>query len=86
MWVIVWVVPFHATKMGSIRQHLMLLTSGFALLLGAVLLLTGYRTALHESNEILDAQMRFLAQHSSQQHLAPTLKILNIAMNITSKI
>ncbi len=65
-------------KMRSIRQRLMLLTSSFAFLLGAILLITAYRTALHESNEILDAQMRFLAEHSSQQHLVRSLKILNI--------
>lgn len=67
-----------ALKMGSIRQRLLWLTSFFAILLGAVLLTTGYRTALHESNEILDAQMRFLAQHSAEQHLQPSLKMLNI--------
>lgn len=65
-------------NMRSIRQRLLWLTSIFALLLGAVLLTTGYRTALHESNEILDAQMRFLAEHSAGQQINTGVKTLNI--------
>ncbi|AOA59069.1 ATP-binding protein [Acinetobacter larvae] len=49
----------------SLKRRLILYTSLFSLILGAISLFTSYRIALNEINEILDAQMVYLAQRVS---------------------
>lgn len=53
----------------SIKKNLMVYTSVFSVLMGCLLMGSGYLIALEESNEILDAQMRYLAEHSTSDHM-----------------
>lgn len=46
----------------SLKKRLILYTSLFSILMGCVLVFSAYRIALEETNEILDAQMKNLAE------------------------
>lgn len=46
----------------SLKKRLMIYTSLFSILMGCVLVFSAYRIALEETNEILDAQMKNLAE------------------------
>lgn len=48
----------------SLRKTLVIYTSVFSVIMGCILMLSAYSVALHESSEIIDAQMRNLAKHS----------------------
>lgn len=49
-------------KHNSLKKRLVIFLAVFSLLLGGVLLTAAYRIALHEINEILDAQMTYVAE------------------------
>lgn len=51
-----------STKPYSLKTKLMIYTSVFSIVMGCLLILAAYRIALEETNEILDAQMRHLAE------------------------
>ncbi len=53
----------------SLRRRLIWVTSVFSLLLGCILVFTAYKVALHETNQILDEQMRYLADRTARQPL-----------------
>lgn len=57
------------TKHYSLRRRLIWVTSIFSVLLGCVLVFTAYKVALHETNQILDEQMRYLADRTARQPL-----------------
>lgn len=46
----------------SLKKRLIGFTSAFCILLGCILVFTAYKSALHEIDEILDAQMEYLAE------------------------
>ena len=46
----------------SLKKRLIGFTSVFCILLGCILVFTAYKSALHEIDEILDAQMQYLAE------------------------
>lgn len=46
----------------SLRKRLIRYTSIFSILLGCVLIFSAYKISLEEINEILDAQMVYLAE------------------------
>lgn len=51
-------------KSFSLRKTLLVYTLIFSMVMGCLLMLSAYLIALHESSEIIDAQMRYLAKHS----------------------
>lgn len=46
----------------SLQKKLLIYTSVFSIVMGCILVFSAYRTALEETNEILDAQMEYLAK------------------------
>lgn len=48
----------------SLRKTLLIYTSLFSLIMGCLLMLSAYLVALHESSEIIDSQMRYLAKQA----------------------
>ena len=51
----------------SLKRRLIWYTSIFSILLGCVLIFSAYKIALQESNQILDAQMQYLAKRAATQ-------------------
>lgn len=56
-------------KSFSLRKTLLLYTLIFSMVMGCLLMLSAYLIALHESSEIIDAQMRYLAKHSIEAEI-----------------
>ena len=50
----------------SLKKRLIRYTSVFSILLGCVLIFSAYKISLEELNEILDAQMVYLAERLEQ--------------------
>lgn len=55
----------------SLKKRLMMYTSLFIILMGCLLVIAAYRIALEETNEILDAQMRNLAERVAKFNPQP---------------
>ncbi|WP_374663312.1 ATP-binding protein [Acinetobacter sp.] len=55
----------------SLKRKLILYTSFFSLVLGCLLVVSAYKIALEETNEILDAQMQNLAERVAAHSPAP---------------
>lgn len=51
----------------SLKRRLIWYTSIFSILLGCILIFSAYKIALQESNQILDAQMQYLAKRAATQ-------------------
>ncbi|MBU3848027.1 MAG: GHKL domain-containing protein [Candidatus Acinetobacter avistercoris] len=64
-------------KSFSLRKTLLLYTLIFSLVMGCLLMLSAYLIALHESSEIIDAQMRYLAKHSIEAETVLTQSDFN---------
>ncbi|USI86833.1 hypothetical protein LZ086_18235 [Acinetobacter johnsonii] len=55
----------------SLKRQLITYTSLFSIVMGCLLVIAAYRIALEETNEILDAQMRNLAERVAAHDPAP---------------
>jgi two-component system OmpR family sensor kinase len=55
----------------SLKRQLVTYTSLFSIVMGCLLVIAAYRIALEETNEILDAQMRNLAERVAEHDPAP---------------
>lgn len=52
----------------SLKRQLITYTSLFSIVMGCLLVIAAYRIALEETNEILDAQMRNLAERVASHY------------------
>lgn len=59
------------TKPYALKKKLIVYTSLFSILMGCLLVISAYRIALEETNEILDAQMRNLAERVAKFNAQP---------------
>lgn len=59
-------------KPPSLYKRLIAMIFGFSILMGCILVIAAYRIALEEINEILDAQMQYLAERTADHAPQPT--------------
>ena len=64
-------------KAYSLKKKLIFYTSLFSIVMGCLLVISAYRIALEETNEILDAQMKNLAERVAKFHPEPTQSEFN---------
>lgn len=62
----------------SLKKRLIIYVSVFSVILGCILVLLAYRIALEEIDEILDAQMKNLAERVAEHDPKPTQSHINI--------
>lgn len=61
----------------SLKKRLMIYTSLLSILMACLLILSAYRIALEETNEILDSQMQYLAERVAKFNPSPTKSQFN---------
>jgi two-component system OmpR family sensor kinase/two-component system sensor histidine kinase QseC len=70
----------------SLKRRLIWYTSIFSILLGCVLIFSAYKIALQESNQILDAQMQYLAKRAATQPYGAVVSHFEKIVCIVKKI
>lgn len=61
----------------SLKKRLMIYTSALSILMACLLIVAAYRIALEETNEILDSQMKYLAERVAKFNPQPTQSQFN---------
>ena len=65
-------------KTTSLYKRLIAMICGFSIVMGCILVIAAYRIALEEINEILDAQMQYLAERAAQHTPQPIQSVFNL--------